>query len=129
VIRTWWAAAALLAIFAMHGLAAHAGTHDPMPQTSTSVGDAGHAGHAGRALATDGPGAVEHGEPGHEMAVLGMCLAVLATSALMALLRLGRPRSGLLRLLPRAATASSYATRVRTSLAPPDLHALSVLRC
>ena len=126
MIRTWWAAAALLAIFAMHGLAVHAGTHDPMPQTSTSVGDAGHAGHA---LATDGPGAVEHGEPGHEMAVLGMCLAVLATSALMALLRLGRPRSGLLRLLPRAATASSYATRVRTALAPPDLHALSVLRC
>ncbi|WP_374455670.1 DUF6153 family protein [Nocardioides sp.] len=127
MIRTWWAAAAVLAIFAMHGLASHAGAHEP---ASTSMSRT-HAtqGHTPVDATAATTGSVGHGEPGHEQSVLGLCLVVLATSALLLLLRHGRPRSGLLGLVPHAATTSSYAVGVRSGPAPPDLHALSVLRC
>ena len=63
------------------------------------------------------------------MTVLGLCAAVLATSAILLLVRLGRPRTGLQALLPRAVTTPSHAVGVRAGSHPPDLHALSILRC
>ncbi|PKH39025.1 hypothetical protein SAMN05192575_103282 [Nocardioides alpinus] len=129
MIRTLWAAAALLAIVAMHGLAAHAGSADPRPLAAAATSHVGHAAMA----ADDSPVAAgetpAHGEHGHEMAVLGLCAAVLATSAILLLVGLGRPRSGILGLAPRAVTTTSHPVGVRTEHAPPDLHALSVLRC
>ena len=62
------------------------------------------------------------------MSVLGLCAAVLATSAILLLARLTRPRQGLLAVLPRPASRPSC-PRVRPDHAPPDLHALSILRC
>ena len=62
----------------------------------------------------------------HEMTVLSLCLAVLATAAVL-LLRAARPRSGLLAVLPPAVTTATRPLVVRLH-APPDLHALSVLR-
>ena len=129
MIRTLWATAALLAIIAMHGLAAHAGSPDPAPLPSAS---ASHSAHA--AMGLDDPGstgspAPGHGERGHEMGVLGLCAAVLATSAILLLVGFGRPRSGVLGLLPRAVTTTSYAVGVRATHGPPDLHDLSILRC
>lgn len=128
MIRILWATACLVAIFAMHGLAAHAGSHDPAPISTTSTAHSAHAA-VDDAEPTAGE-APAHGEPGHDMAVLGLCAAVLATSAILLLVHLGRrPRSGLLALLPRALVVSSRAVGVRSGHAPPDLHALSVLRC
>ena len=124
MIRTLWAAAALLAIFAMHGLAAHASSHDPTPITAAGASAGAHA-----AMAVDDSTTPPHGRPGHEMAALGLCAVVLATSAVLLLVRLARPRAGLLAVLPRAVTMSSYPGGVRTDHAPPDLHALSILRC
>lgn len=129
MIRTLWATAALLAIFAMHGLAAHAGSHDPAPIQTVGTTHAGHASMAADDTSPAAASALSHGEPGHEMAALGLWAAVLATSAIMLLVRLGRPRSGLLALWPRAVAIASHPVGVRAGSHPPDLHALSVLRC
>lgn len=128
VIRTLWAAAALLAIVAMHGLALHGGSHGGSPLPAASASHAGHAAMAVDDSLSTASAAPSHGEHSHEMAVLGLCAAVLATSAILLLLGLGRPRSGMLGLLPRA-TATSHPAGMRAEPAPPDLHALSVLRC
>lgn len=130
MIRTLWATAALLAIFAMHGLAAHAGSPEAAPAPAAS--SASHAGHAATALDAPAPiatSAPDHGEHGHEMAVMGLCAAVLATSAVLLLVGFGRPRSGVLGLVPRAATITSHPVGTRLAHAPPDLHSLSILRC
>ena len=116
MIRVLWATAAVLAILAMHGTMAHA-----LPPEPTVAAVATHA----DASAGDAPA---HGEHGHEMSVLGLCAAVLATSAILLLVRLTRPRTGLLAMLPRPASRPSC-PRVRPDHAPPDLHALSILRC
>ena len=121
MIRSLLAVAAVLAILAMHGVATHASSHTPADHTGT---------HA-TSHAVDAPAVADaapsHGEPGHEMTVLSLCLAVLATAAVL-LLRGARPRSGLLAVLPLAGTTSTRPLVVRLP-APPDLHALSVLRC
>lgn len=116
--------AALLALFAMHGLATHAAASEPL---SPSHGM--HEMHeaAGDAVASELPPA-EHGSDHHAMSVLGLCMAALATTAI-ALLALARPGRGLLALLPRSTTVASRAVGVVRAPAPPDLHALSVLRC
>lgn len=136
--RTWWAVAALLAIFAMHGLATHGlaaspNVSEPAPVTTGEVDHDAHTGHdrhsnAARQAFGSSPPARTHGSKHHEMSVLGLCLAVLATAAV-ALRGLRRPESGLLDVLPRAVSTPTCATGVRVELAPPDLHALSVLRC
>ena len=136
MIRTWWAVTAVLAIFVMHGLATHASPHNTTPATTpiatpimtagtahaTSTSDDPHGSPA--AAAEDGG----HGEHGQEASVLGLCLAMLASAAIL-LLRLGRPRRGLLALLPPAALTASLPVSVARGPSPPDLHALSVLRC
>lgn len=131
--RTWWAAAALLAIFVMHGLATHGLTatpnvSEPAPVATAGVDHDAHTGHAaGRAFGSSLPTGT-HGSEHHEMSVLGLCLAVLAM-ATVALLRLRRPASGLIDVLPRAVSTAARAVAVRAEPAPPDLHALSILRC
>ena len=136
--RTWWAAAALLAIFVMHGLATHGlsaapNVSEPAPVATAGVDHDAHTGHdghadaAGRAFGSS-LAAGTHESERHEMSVLGLCLAVLATAAV-ALLRLRRPESGLIDVLPRAVSTAARAVGVRADHAPPDLHALSILRC
>jgi len=144
MLRTWWAALALLAIFAMHGLASHASAAEPIPEAMPSVPAETDAPHAARHPASHAaPDAARHAAPlpplaaldgeGHDgghhaMQVLGLCVAVLATAAI-ALLRLARPTRGVLALLPRAVHTATAPAAARNAHAPPDLHALSVLRC
>lgn len=126
MIRTWWAVAALLALFAMHGLATHAAAAEP-PSPSGMHGTHHVLDAHGEAAGSELP-PTEHGGDHHAMSVLGLCMAALATTAI-ALLALARPGRGLLALLPRATTVASRAVGVVRAPAPPDLHALSVLRC
>lgn len=116
--------AALLALFAMHGLATHAAAVEP-PMSSYGVHEMHEAPEG--AVGSELPPA-EHGSDHHAMSVLGLCMAALATTAI-ALLALSRPSRGLLALVPRATTVASRAVGVVRAPAPPDLHALSVLRC
>ena len=126
-MRRWWAVAALLALFAMHGLATHAAAADPStPSTGMHGMNEVHDAH-GDAVGTALPPA-EHGSDHHAMSVLGLCMAALATTAY-ALLALARHGRGLLALLPRATSVTSRAVGVVRAPAPPDLHALSILRC
>jgi len=141
VTRTWWAAAALLAIFAMHGLATHAGAAGPaaLPAPATQVTaatDGAHGAHHSDGAAGGDEVLAEaaswsasgHRDDHHAMQVLGLCLAVLATAAI-ALLRAARDRPGLVALLPRATGARTPPAAARHDPAPPDLHSLSILRC
>jgi hypothetical protein len=143
VTRTWWAAAALLAIFAMHGLATHASAAGPAalpapagePTASAHTGHTGHTGPAASAPVGDEVhaeaatwAAAGHAEDHHAMQVLGLCLAVVATAAI-ALLRLARTEPGLVALLPRAAGRRTPPTAASHDVGPPDLHSLSILRC
>jgi hypothetical protein len=144
VTRTWWAAAALLAIFAMHGLATHASAAGPAalpdPLQDATAGEAAathaaHGAHSATVPAVDGVraeaaswSATGHGDDHHAMQALGLCLAVLATAAI-ALLRAARDRPGLVALLPRATGARTPPAAARHDLGPPDLHSLSILRC
>jgi hypothetical protein len=143
VTRTWWAAAALLAIFAMHGLATHASAAGPAALPAPAPAAQGtvtsHAAHGTHAAHSPAPVAAElaeaatwtatsHGDDHHAMQVLGLCLAVLATAAI-ALLRAARTRPGLVALLPRAPGRRTPPAAARHDLGPPDLHSLSILRC
>lgn len=144
MIRTWWAAAALLAIFAMHGLATHAGAAGPpaLPEPAGEATAASHSGHEAHdahssrsAPAGDGVLAeaatwspTSHAGDHGAMQVLGLCAAVLATAAI-ALLGLARTRPGLVALLPRAAGPRTPPAAATHDLGPPDLHSLSILRC
>jgi hypothetical protein len=146
VTRTWWAAAALLAIFAMHGLATHASAAGPAVLPAPEVGTTaathtGHATHGAHTAHTAHSASIgdevlaeaatwapaSHGDDHGAMQVLGLCLAVLATAAI-ALLRAARTRPGLVALLPRA-TGARTPSAARHDLGPPDLHSLSILRC
>lgn len=138
--RTWWAAAALLAIFAMHGLATHASSAGPaaLPAPAGEPTASAHTAHTGPAAA--GPlgdevlaeaatwAPTRHADDHGAMQVLGLCLAVLATAALV-LLRFARTEHGLVALLPRVAGSRTPPTAARHDLGPPDLHSLSILRC
>lgn len=139
--RTWWAAAALLAIFAMHGLATHASAAGPaaLPAPAaeeTSATQAAHGAHSSHAPVADDEvlteaaawSATSHGDGHQAMQVLGLCLAVLATAAI-ALLRAARTPPGLVALLPRPRAGRTPPAAARHDLGPPDLHSLSILRC
>lgn len=156
MLRTWMAALALLAIFAMHGLASHASAAEPIPMSPpaeppsiSSVTDAHHpahdpahhpahhpADHGGPEAAPDAATLTpvasldggDHDGGHHAMQVLGLCVAVLATAAI-ALLRLIRPAPGVVAVRPRALRSVPAPVAARNAHAPPDLHALSVLRC
>lgn len=139
--RTWWAAAALLAIFAMHGLATHAGAAGPaaLPEPAAQPTTANHEAHGAPSSQVPPVGddvlaeaaawsATGHAGEHHAMQVLGLCLAVLATAAI-ALLGAARAQPGLVALLPRATDARTPPAAARHDLGPPDLHSLSILRC
>lgn len=142
--RTWWAAAALLAIFAMHGLATHASAAGPaaLPAPGAAATAASHTGHAahGAHSAQSAPtgddvlaeaatwSPTSHAGDHGAMQVLGLCLAVLATAAI-ALVRPVRAQPGLVALLARAAGSRTPPTAASHDLGPPDLHSLSILRC
>jgi hypothetical protein len=135
VTRTWWAAAALLALFAMHGLATHASAAGPavLPAPAAHGSHSTHSAHSApvgdevRAEAAAWS-ATGHAGDHHVMQVLGLCLAVVATAAI-ALLRFARLEAGLVALLPRAAGRPTPPTAASHDLGPPDLHSLSILRC
>jgi hypothetical protein len=135
VTRTWWAAAALLAIFAMHGLATHASAAGPaaLPAPAAHSSHSSHSSHPApvgdevRAEAATWA-ATRHADDHGAMQVLGLCLAVVATAAI-ALLRLARTEPGLVALLPRAAGRRTPPTAASHDVGPPDLHSLSILRC
>jgi hypothetical protein len=141
VTRTWWAAAALLAIFAMHGLATHAGAAGPaaLPAPAAQGTATTHAAHGAHTAQSPAVGdavlaeaaawtATSRGGDHHVMEVLGLCAAVLATAAI-ALLRAARTRPVLIALLPRATGTRTPPAAARHDLGPPDLHSLSILRC
>jgi hypothetical protein len=140
VTRTWWAAAALLAIFAMHGLATHTSAAGPaaLPAPAGEPTASAHTGHTGPAAsapvgdqvlaeaATWAP--TRHADDHGAMQLLGLCLAVLASAAIV-LLGFARTAHGLVALLPRVAGSRTPPTAARHDLGPPDLHSLSILRC
>jgi hypothetical protein len=140
VTRTWWAAAALLAIFAMHGLATHASAAGPaaLPAPAGEPTASAHTGHTGPAASAPVGGEVlaeaatwaptRHADDHGAMQLLGLCLAVLASAAIV-LLGFARTAHGLVALLPRVAGSRTPPTAARHDLGPPDLHSLSILRC
>jgi hypothetical protein len=106
---------ALAGLFAMHGLSAH-GTAQPLPET---VGV--HAEHD-----PDLPGGVP-AEQGHHDALLVLCVALLVAGVVVL-----AARGGSIRWATRDAGPSPPSTAPWTSRRdrdPPDLHALSILRC
>lgn len=126
--------AALLGLFAMHGLAVHGAVHaghdaEPMP-SMTAVADHVHDQHdvtTADSRATSASGASQERAPGPELAALaGLCLAILLVGVVAAVLR-SRP----IRLPRRAdsATARGWPSRSRRDRDPPCLFALSIQRC
>jgi hypothetical protein len=128
--------AALLGLFAMHGLAVHGAAHaghgaDPIPSVVTDQGHHDHGTGAGAAMADtrNGPrsGATQEGGPDLELlGFAGLCLAVLLAGIAAAVLLSGRIR------LPRragSANAHGWPARSRRDRDPPCLFALSIQRC
>ncbi|MXG89000.1 DUF6153 family protein [Nocardioides flavescens] len=120
--------AALAGLFAMHGLSDHgmAGT-DAMSGMAMGT----HAGHdappaASSSAATEAVSG--HSSPGHDMGLMGLCLAVVvaavATAVALLRLRVTRARS----LLPAALPGLLGSARARVPR-PPDLFVLSIQRC
>ncbi len=99
---------------------------------SSPEGESGATAHTGVANALVGDSAIPD-EPvgghagGHGVDAGTLCLAVLA---ILLFLLLVLPMTGRgWRLVPRGREGPSSAPTVRRDAAPPDLHALSILRC
>lgn len=128
-IRGWLVLAALLGLFAMHGLSVHGSSTRAVASTEVSAGHAGHQSATG----TPADPAVEHGagdrDPGHHhLALMGLCLAVLAGAVAAYSLLRRRPHRG---WTPEVTAlvglvAAPAARRFRD---PPCLFRLSVQRC
>ncbi|CAN5451995.1 hypothetical protein BH11ACT8_BH11ACT8_27320 [soil metagenome] len=144
--------ALLAGLFAMHGLAAH-GSGDAMSPMSPmsampamaghddvggdSGGDVSRAGSmigafAGTAAAVAdevGPNRSGAGHGRHGMGLMGMCLTLLVAAGAVLLALRRRLRGGVsLARLGRFVPRAPFLARSVGS-APPDLHALSILRC
>jgi hypothetical protein len=126
--------AALLGLFAMHGLAVHGATHaghggEPTPSV-IAVADQVH-GQDDVTMADTrvdpSPGAAQERAPGPElMGFAGLCLAVLLVGAVSAFLLRRSVRA------PRLADsvpARGWPSRSRRDHDPPCLFALSIQRC
>ena len=131
-LRRVCGAAALLAVFAMHGLAVHGAMHaghgaDPMP-AAVAVADHHVDQGTGDATMADSPaGTSQEDTPGPELlGYAGLCLAILLVSVVTLVLR-GR----FIRLLrrPDSLTARGWPSRSRRDRDPPCLFALSIQRC
>lgn len=128
--------AALLAVFAMHGVAVHGAMHaghsaDPMP-ASAAVADHSH-GTGDAAMADtrdDAPsGTSQERTPDPDLlGFAGLCLAILLVVVFAVVFR-----SRLIRLQRRrrrdSTTAQGWPSRSRRDRDPPCLFALSIQRC
>jgi hypothetical protein len=112
-------AVALAGLFAMHGLSPHGSAHSsstPMSEATSMHADDG----------TDLPGSqLPAGGDGDDL--LALCLALLV-AGVVGLAARGRPIRVTVRNTSRAGRVTSPAT-ARRYRDPPDLHALSILRC
>jgi len=138
-VRGWLVLAALLGLFAMHGLSAHGSS--TQAAASTAVG--GHGGHAGEesapvemptmAAETGPAGERVAGSGGqssghHHLALIGLCLAVLAGArTAYALLRRRLGGSGTPAFVSFAELLTAPAARRFRD--PPCLFRLAVQRC
>ena len=126
--------AALLAVFAMHGVAVHGAMHaghsaDPMP-AAVAIADHNH-GTGDAAMADtrdDSPsGAAQERTPDSELlGFAGLCLAILLVFVVAVVLH-----SRFIRLRRRrdSMTARGWPSRSRRDRDPPCLFALSIQRC
>lgn len=136
-LRRLCGAAALLGLFAMHGLAAHGTAHagHPMPSQAGIAASAPlTAGHhadppiAGQVATDPAPSAA--GDRWHDTGLLGLaalCLAALLVGAAL-LLRLGRGAAAAPADRSPTPRASGRPARARRDRDPPCLFALSVQR-
>lgn len=128
--------AALLAVFAMHGVAVHGAMHaghgaDPRP-AAVAVTDHHHGLGTGDAAMADTrddspPGTSQEDTPGPELlGYAGLCLAILLVFAVALVLH-----SRFIRLRRRrdSMTTRGWPTRSRRDRDPPCLFALSIQRC
>lgn len=130
VVRLLVIAAALVGLFAMHGLSDHgAASHDmaPMNPAVTAMGHTGHMmGDSGEATEGARTTAGDPGEGSPGMAMAGLCLAVLA-GAVIAFLAL-RPHRSVALLMPLAWSFGPARLSGRRDRDPPCVFQLSVLR-
>jgi hypothetical protein len=135
-LRRVCGAAALLAVFAMHGVAVHGAMHaghgaDPKP-AAVAVGDHEHHGMADAAMADsrDSPADTSPSlerTPGPELlGYAGLCLAIVLLVVVALVLH-----SRFIRLRRRrhSMTARGWPSRSRRDRDPPSLFALSIQRC
>jgi len=127
-LRGVFGVAALLGLFAMHGLAAHGTAHEghagePMAVMTAVVHSSGHS--MTPSGMTSSP--AHDGSDGGLLGVAGMCLAVLLVGAVLAVL-LGRG-AVLADLRDATVRAVGWAPRSRRDRDPPCLFALSIQRC
>jgi Family of unknown function (DUF6153) len=126
--------AALLGLFAMHGLAVHGAMHaghgaDPMPAVAVFA-DHGHGmGDIAQADTRDesrSSASQERGPSPELVSFAGLCLAILLAGAAAAIFR-----SRFIRLprLPDLAAVQGWPSRSRRDRDPPCLFALSIQRC
>jgi len=135
-IRTFWGAAALVGLFAMHGLAGHGAMHaghgDPPLEIAAAAAAHTHAAASMpmEATAAQAPSLTAPSGPSPDdggLGLVGLCLAVLLVGAIAAVL-LGR-RSWYARSLARPVAHRGWPARARRDRDPPCLFALSIQRC
>ncbi|MFC5175144.1 hypothetical protein [Nocardioides taihuensis] len=134
-LRSVCGAAALLGLFAMHGLAGHGTAHQGHADSSMPLGSAAgpayasmtthHQAHEAPAASTPGDRTPDPGSG--LLGLAGMCLAVLLISVVLAV-ELGRGIPIKARRGPKS-RAFGQPRRARRYRDPPCLFALSIQRC
>lgn len=127
--------AALLGLFAMHGLAAHATAHAssaggwPTDEINLAASH-GAQGDPSTASAERGSGAVEgrDGQGGDDSSLIELCVAVLTAALIGVLGQYAQGPANRLRLATGARCALPPAS-ARRDRDPPCLHSLSIQRC
>jgi hypothetical protein len=131
-LREVFGAAALIGLFAMHGLAAHGTSHQEHLGEPMVLVAADHDGplmaptHAGEELQVGDTPGVPTPDPGL-LGLAGLCLAVLLAGLVVAVL-LGR-RVAAHGHRDRCPRGGGWPTRSRRDRDPPCLLALSIQRC
>jgi hypothetical protein len=140
--RTRWVAlravfglAALLGLFAMHGLASHGAMHSghevmPLPIVVTSGPEHGAHGAAMAVAAAEDRLHSALGDPGPagpDLGLVGLCLAVLLMTAVAGILTRRFVRS--LRASEKGTSGEGWPARALGDRDPPCLLSLSIQRC